>query len=226
MGNDRRSAVLLRAAYSFAVVLVFLYFLMWKVNFYLAESIKQGVYLFFAPVLIAGTLYFRGLRDGIEIRLVGIFLTWVVITRVINGDRVLSGEYLFVLDLALMLPVMELGLVLDAAGRRRVLNWLSVILGVYFFALGVLCILAFLLHTEYINPFLKVWHLIRSRVVHRAVLSNGTFCNDENVLYLLCPLWQQHWPLNTRNVANAIEELNFLIFSFLFLKLYPHIDFF
>ena len=152
MGNDRRSAVLLRAAYSFAVVLVFLYFLMWKVNFYLAESIKQGVYLFFAPVLIAGTLYFRGLRDGIEIRLVGIFLTWVVITRVINGDRVLSGEYLFVLDLALMLPVMELGLVLDAAGRRRVLNWLSVILGVYFFALGVLCILAFLLHTEYINP--------------------------------------------------------------------------
>ena len=43
MGNDRRSAVLLRAAYSFAVVLVFLYFLMWKVNFYLAESIKQGV---------------------------------------------------------------------------------------------------------------------------------------------------------------------------------------
>jgi len=75
-------------------------------------------------------------------------------------------------------------------------------------------------------PFLKVWHLIRSRVVHRAVLSNGTFCNDENVLYLLCPLWQQHWPLNTRNVANAIEELNFLIFSFLFLKLYPHIDFF
>ena len=76
-------------------------------------------------------------------------------------------------------------------------------------------------------PFLKVWHLIRkSRVIHRAVLSNGTFCNDENVLYLLCPLWRPHWPLNTRNVTNAIEELNFLIFSFLFLKLYPQINFF
>ena len=152
MLQDRRSAVLLRTAYTVTVIGIFLYFLTWQLNFYLAESIKQGIYLFFPPVLFAGVLFFRKLKDGIEIKLVAAYLLWVVITRVINGDRVLSKEYLFVLDLSLMLPFMSLGLVLDRAGRRRVLNWLSVILGVYFFVLGVLCIYTFVTDRNLINP--------------------------------------------------------------------------
>ena len=152
MPLDRRSAVLLRTVYTVTVIGIFLYFLMWQVNFYLAESIKQGIYLFFPPVLLAGVLYFRKLKDGIEIKLVAAYLLWVVITRIINGDRVLSKEYLFVLDLSLMLPFMSLGLVLDRAGRRRVLNWLSVILGVYFFMLGVLCIYTYITSRDLINP--------------------------------------------------------------------------
>lgn len=152
MPLDRRSAVLLRTVYTVTVIGIFLYFLMWQVNFYLAESIKQGIYLFFPPVLLAGVLYFRKLKDGIEIKLVAAYLLWVVITRIINGDRVLSKEYLFVLDLSLMLPFMSLGLVLDRAGRRRVLNWLSVILGVYFFVLGVLCIYTYITSRDLINP--------------------------------------------------------------------------
>ena len=152
MLQDRRSAVLLRTAYTVSVIGIFLYFLMWQVNFYLAESIKQGIYLFFPPILLTGVLYFRKLKDGIEIKLVAAYLLWVVITRIINGDRVLSKEYLFVLDLSLMLPFMSLGLVLDRAGRRRVLNWLSVILGVYFFVLGGLCIYTFVTRRGFINP--------------------------------------------------------------------------
>ena len=52
--EKKRSAVLRRTAFSLAVTLLFLFFLMWKLNFYLAANIKEGLYLFIAPVLIAG----------------------------------------------------------------------------------------------------------------------------------------------------------------------------
>lgn len=40
-------------------------------------------------------------------------------------------------------------------------------------------------------------------------MSNRTFCNDGNVLYLYCPIKQPlaRWLLSTWNVASAIEEL-------------------
>ena len=59
--ESKRAAVLRRTAFSLAVAAVFLYFLFWQLNFYLVESVKQGLYLFFAPVLICAALYFCGL---------------------------------------------------------------------------------------------------------------------------------------------------------------------
>ncbi len=152
MAENQKTPVLRRRAFAAAVVLLFLYFQMWQLNFYLARSIKSGIYLFFPPLLIAGVLYYRRLRDGIEVKLVAAYLLWVVLTRVFNGDRVLSREYLFVLDLALMLPFFSLGLVLDAGERRGLLNLLSVILGVYFFALGSLCVSCYLRQSDLFNP--------------------------------------------------------------------------
>ena len=150
--EKKRSAVLRRTAFSLAVTLLFLFFLMWKLNFYLAANIKEGLYLFIAPVLIVGVLYFRGLRDGLESKLLAAFMAWLVLTRIVNGDRVLNREYLFLLDMALMLPMFALGLVLDAAGRKRVLTALSVVLSVYFFVLGCLCIYTFISHNDMMNP--------------------------------------------------------------------------
>ena len=150
--EQNRAAVLRRTAFSLAVAAVFLYFLFWQLNFYLAESVKQGLYLFFAPVLICAALYFCGLRKGAEIKLLAAYMVWIVLTRVLNGDRVLQKEYLFVLDLALMLPVTLLGLRLDAASRRRFLNGLSLVLGVYFFALGGLCVYTYLSGRGLLNP--------------------------------------------------------------------------
>ena len=147
-----RAAVLRRSAFSAAVVLLFLFFLCGQLNFYLAESLKNGVYLFFPPVLIAGALYFCRPRGRTEYRLLLLYMLWILLTRILNGDRTLSQSYRFVLDLGLMLPFLLLGLTLDRAGRRRLLNWLSVLLGLYFFALGALCILAFLRRTSYYNP--------------------------------------------------------------------------
>ncbi len=152
MPEKRSDIIFLRRAYAVTVVLLFLYFQFWQVNFYLAQSIKDGVYLFVPPVLIAGVLYFRRLRDGIEVKLVAAYLIWVVITRVLNGDRVLERQYVFLLDLALALPFLSLGLVLDDAGRRRVLNWLSAILGVCFSALGLIGVYSFVTGRNLVNP--------------------------------------------------------------------------
>ena len=152
MHRQIRSAVLLRTAYATAAVLVFLFFLMFQLNFYLAENLKQGVYLFVVPVLVTGVLYYRGLRDGAELRLMVLYMVWAVVSRILCGDTALNRGYLFLLDLSLMLPMLLLGLVLDRAGRRRVLNWLSVVLGLYFFALGCLAVASFLLGREFVNP--------------------------------------------------------------------------
>ena len=147
-----RAAVLRRSVFSAAVVLLFLFFLCGQLNFYLAESLKNGVYLFVPPVLIAGALYFCRPRGRTEYRLLLLYMLWILVTRALNGDPTLSRSYRFVLDLALMLPFLLLGLTLDRAGRRRVLNWLSVLLGLYFFALGALCVFAFLRRTSFYNP--------------------------------------------------------------------------
>ena len=152
MELDRRSRVLLRSAFSAAAVLTFLYFLCWQLNFYLAESLKSGLYLLLAPVLVGVAVLLGRPRGKTEYRLLLLFMLWLVISRVLCGDRALSREALFVLDMSLMLPFLLLGLTLDNAGRRRLLNLLSVVLGLYFFALGLLCITAFLLRAEFFNP--------------------------------------------------------------------------
>lgn len=147
-----RTAVLRRSAFSAAVVLCFLFFLTGQLNFYLAESLKNGVYLLLAPALTLGAVCLCRPKGRLEYRLLLLFMLWVLVTRVLNGDPALSRDYRFVLDLSLMLPFLLLGLTLDGAGRRRMLNWLSVLLGLYFFALGLVCIAAFLKHTEFYNP--------------------------------------------------------------------------
>lgn len=147
-----RDTVLRRSVFSAAVVLLFLFFLCGQLNFYLADSLRNGVYLFIPPVLIAGALYFCRPRGRTEYRLLLLYMLWILLTRILNGDPTLSRSYRFVLDLGLMLPFLLLGLTLDRAGRRRLLNWLSVLLGLYFSALGALCLLAFLRRTSFYNP--------------------------------------------------------------------------
>ena len=157
MVDNQRELSLRRTAYAVTVLLLFFYFQMGQVNYFLARSIKQGFYLYLPPVLFAGVLYFRRLRDGVEIRLFAAYFAWVVLTQILNGDRVLSRGFLFILDLSLMLPFVELGLTLDAAGRRRVLTVLAAILCVWFFALGLLGVWSFLSGTRLINPITGGW---------------------------------------------------------------------
>ena len=135
-----------------AVFLLFCYFMLWELNFYLAETIKTTWYMMAVPVLTGGVLYFRGLRDGPEFRLLLAYWLWVWLSRALNGAPFLQYDFQLFFDLGLMFPFFALGMALDAAGRRRFLNWLSAAAGAYYFLLGLVCLMAFLQRRMFLNP--------------------------------------------------------------------------
>ena len=144
-----------RYAFVGAVFLIFLFFMLWQVNFFLARNLKTTWYMLAVPALTAGVLLVRGLRDGAEIKLLVCYWLWYLLSRVLNGDPALVEDFLYVFDLQLMIPFLLLGLVLDAAGRRRFLNWFSAAVGLFHFALGLAALWAFLLRTHALNPITR-----------------------------------------------------------------------
>ena len=138
--------------YGLSVLLLFCFYMLWPVNFYLAETIKSTYYRMAVPVLIAGVLYFRRLRDGWEGRLLLAYWLWFWLTRVLNGSPALQHDFQLTFDLGLMFPLFVLGLSLDRDGRRRFLNWFSALVGGYHFLLAAICLYAFMTHRLLINP--------------------------------------------------------------------------
>lgn len=138
--------------YTAALLGLLFFHMLWYVNFFLAESLAGTYFLYPIPVLTAFYLYFRGLRDGAEIRLLLLFSLWLAITRVLNGDPALVREGYLVLDSLMMALFLSLGLLLDKRGRRICLNVISVGAGLFFFALGLLGIYVFVTGATLVNP--------------------------------------------------------------------------
>lgn len=139
-------------AFVLTVFALFLMYMVWQVNFYLFNNIKNTYYMAVVPILVAGVLYFRRLKNGPEYTLLLLYWVWYIITRIINGDPALVREYTVVLDMSLMLPFFLVGLALDRRSRKRFLDWFSAALGGYYFILGVFCLAAFVLRTQFTNP--------------------------------------------------------------------------
>ena len=142
-----------RRAFSLALAVFFLYlfYMLSQVNFYLYQSLRGTCYLVAVPVVVAGTLYFyRGKQ--LEYRLLLAYWLWFVLSRMLNHNLALTEDQYLWFDMSLILPFFALGLVLDAEGRRRFLNWLSAAVGGYHFLLGLFAISAFVLNKIYVNP--------------------------------------------------------------------------
>ena len=54
----KKPAEPLKLAFVAAVFLLFLYYMLWQVNFYLCRSIRETYFLAAVPVLVARALYF------------------------------------------------------------------------------------------------------------------------------------------------------------------------
>ena len=135
-----------------SVLLLFCYYMLWPVNFYLAESIYSTYYQAFAPVLVAAVLYFRRRCRLLEYRLMLAYLFWFLLTRLMNRNYAMLNEYNFFLDLCMMLPLFLLGTSLSTEERRRFLDWFSALVGGFYFLLGLICLSAFIRRVLYINP--------------------------------------------------------------------------
>ncbi len=141
-----------KGLYGLSVLLLFCFYMLWPVNFYLAETIKGTYYMMAVPVLTAGVLYFRRLRDGREAQLLLAYWLWFWLTRVLNGSPALQHDFQLTFDLGLMFPLFVLGLSLGRDGRQRFLNWFSALVGGYHFLLAAICLYAFMTHRLLINP--------------------------------------------------------------------------
>ena len=138
-------------ALALAVFGLYLFYMLSQVNFYLYRSLRETYYLVLVPVVVAGTLYFfRGKQ--LAYRLLLGYWIWFVLSRMLNHNLALTEDQYLWFDLSLMLPFFALGLVLDADGRRRFLDWLSAAVGGYHFILGLFALSAFILNKYYVNP--------------------------------------------------------------------------
>lgn len=124
----------------------------WQVNFYLARTIYDSYYTVVVPVLVAGVLYFRRLKDGTEYKLLLAYCLWFWISRALNGSPALDQDFRVVLELSLMLPFFALGFALTEKERVCFLNWLSGVVGGFYFILGLIALSAFLQRKMYVNP--------------------------------------------------------------------------
>ncbi|MBR1456239.1 MAG: O-antigen ligase family protein [Oscillospiraceae bacterium] len=148
--NDRQErGPLLHAA---LVFLLYAYFLLWPVNFYLAQSL--AVHYYPAAVAALAALYYARRRPGerLEVRLYGLYCLWFFLTRVLNGDVALLQEFPLAIGQLLCCMTLAAGPQLSARGRERLLLCTAALLGAFGFALGCCGIAAALLDVSIRNP--------------------------------------------------------------------------
>ena len=93
-----------------AVFLLVLYYVVWPVNFYLAQSLRYGLFLLALPMLLALCFFGFGLGPGMEYRLMVLYWLWLLVSRVLCGDVALQEEIRVVYDLGTLLPCVLAGL--------------------------------------------------------------------------------------------------------------------
>lgn len=138
--------------HSCAVLFLLLYFMVWPVNFYLADSIYHSYYPLLVPVLVAFYYYFRRLRDGIEVKLMSFYCLWIFVSRLLNRDFALTQDLAVVMDLSLCAVTLPVGFLLNRQGRDRMLYWFGGLLGAFCFVMGLIGIAASVQGKLLINP--------------------------------------------------------------------------
>ena len=118
------------------------------------ETARYSYYVCVIPVLMASVLYFRRLRDGIECRFLVALWIWFWFSRALNGSPFLDQDFQHFYEVALILPFFTLGPGLMKAERRRFLDWLSIVLGSFYFLIGIIALAAFPHRTMYAFPIL------------------------------------------------------------------------
>ena len=106
------------------------------------------------PVLVAAVFYFRRFRDGTEYKLLFVYWIWFWLSRALNGSPLLDHDFRVFFDLSLMLPFFAFGAAMTKTERVRFLDWLSAVIGGFYFIIGMIALVAFLNRSMYEIPAL------------------------------------------------------------------------
>ena len=79
---------------------------------------------------------------------------WFWFSRALNGSPLLGHDFRVFFDLSLTLPFFALGVALSKAERIRFLDWLSAVIGGFYFIIGLIALVAFLRRSMYEIPIL------------------------------------------------------------------------
>ena len=138
-----------------AFCLFFIFFYAYNpVNKYLWATMRQTYVLLAIPLAVGLYYYIRRLEGGLEQKLVTAYAVWYFLTRLMLGDIWFQGnmEADVVCELAVSSVILPVGSLLNGEGRRKVLNWLSLGLSMYFFPLGLVGIYTFFTRHSVYNP--------------------------------------------------------------------------
>ena len=123
-------------------------------NVYQIGTVQDTLLLFIVPVLVAAVFYFRRFRDGAEYKLLFAYWAWFWFSRALNGSPLLDYDFRVFFDLSLMMPFFAFGTALTRAERTRFLDWLSAVVGGFYFIFGLIALYAFLHRSMYEMPIL------------------------------------------------------------------------
>ena len=142
----------MRKVWSAAVFFFLWFYMLVPANLEFLNELRDSFYICAVPVLLAAVLYFRRLRDGTELKLLFAFWIWFWFSRALNGSPTLDHDFHIFFDLSLMIPFFALGPALTNAEKKRFLDWLSAIIGGFYFIIGLIALSAFLRRSLYMLP--------------------------------------------------------------------------
>lgn len=142
-----------RRVWVFTVFFFLCYYMLLPAHFGFLGMLRDSFYICIVPVLVAAVLYFRRFRDGTEFKLLFAFWIWFWFSRALNGSPTLDHDFWLFFELSLILPFFALGPALTKMEREGFLDWLSALIGGFYFIIGLVALVAFLCHSLYTLPF-------------------------------------------------------------------------
>ena len=142
-----------RLCFSLASAAIMMLFLFGPLNHYLLESLYNSNYYHLGvPMLVAVYFACREFRDGVEMKILLLYMLWAVVTRVLNGDIFLLQEGDYLIDLSTMILMFAPGILLTGKKREWYFRSVCGILIVFYFLASMLCIYAAATNTYLENP--------------------------------------------------------------------------
>ncbi|MBO5555944.1 MAG: hypothetical protein J5927_02050, partial [Oscillospiraceae bacterium] len=135
-----------------AVFLLLLYYILWPVNFYLAQSLRQGLFLLLLPMLLGACFLGYGRGRGPAWSMLVVYWLWLILSRILCGDVALQEDLRVVYDVGALLPCVLVGLVLQPEERRRFWAWFCGVAGSFYSLVGLVGLAGFMQRKLYPNP--------------------------------------------------------------------------